>query len=133
MSSFTRDIEYVRRGDLHENVEEFHFYLNDPNEGPFATVPAKNLTNFGSIPKIKIIRRHIKPEKYKNSYALHDALVGEFCDPVYVVDKHGNKRLLTWKESAAWLREGLRAEGCPVVERQIVYLSVKAYGVLVKK
>jgi len=133
LSSFTRDIQYLPKGDLHANVEDFLFYLDGPNKGPFARVPANSLTNFGSIPKIKIIRKLIKPEKYKNSYALHDALVGEFWPAIKVTDRFGNAKLLTWKESAAWLREALRVEGCPLWERQAVYLSVKAYGLFVKR
>ena len=54
-------------------------------------------------------------DKYDKDYitaaVAHDCLVGQFSDfPQTVVDSVGNARTLTWKESAIWMREIMKAD-----------------------
>ncbi len=65
---------------------------------------------------------------YNRPAALHDALVGEFNQPMAKVKNvDGSEYTLTWKESAVWFRDAMAAEGAPKYKRWIFYHCVMRF------
>lgn len=49
-------------------------------------------------------------EDYILAAVVHDALVGQYNNPILVEDDRGRTRRLTWKEAAVWFRELMKAD-----------------------
>ena len=70
-----------------------------------ADIPRGVITNF---PSFSVARALFNPLLYVREATLHDALVGEYGNPVKItVIKTGEVREATWKESAKWFKHEL--------------------------
>ena len=79
--------------------------------GPwYITIPAGTPTNGATIPWP--INKWLRPydEDYKYATLVHDCLVGEFTDRMPITSVGGLQRVLSWKESAVWMREMMRVD-----------------------
>ena len=130
MSAFTCVVETEKKDGFYIVSKPFRFYLNDNLIGEYVEVPCGTVTNFATVPKY--LRWLVNPNdpKLRASSILHDAMVGEFGKSQNIKLAGHDIREPSWKESAAWYREALRVSGCSRSKRQLVYLAVKAHGIL---
>lgn len=131
MSAFTNPVEYIKHPDvkgLYIITKTFRFYYADSLHGDYVEIPADSITNFATIPKV--LQWLWKPysDEQRAPSAVHDGLVGEFGEPLWVMRDNQRVRQLNWEEAALWYRAALRARGCPGYRRQFFYRSVLAYG-----
>jgi len=90
-----------------------------------AYVPNGAITNGASIPLIFWpILSPYDPEWFLAS-VVHDALVGEFDDPISVIDVvTGAERQLSWKESAQFMRELMKCLKASKWKRHLFYHAI---------
>jgi len=89
-------------------------------------IPPNNKTNFGSIPWFFGWR--FTGTKYPISYAVHDALVGEFGQKKIMVRYSDCSRVLTWKESKLVLKRLMQDEGASRRDVSEVKAGVGLWG-----
>ncbi len=102
------------------------FSVNRLNET--LVVKEGTIVNGASIPApLNLIFPRWHPH-YNRPSALHDALVGEFGQPLAMVkNEEGVEYTLTWKEAAVWFRDAMEEEGAPKFKRWLFYHSVMRY------
>ena len=73
-----------------------------------AYVPPGTITNF---PTLGLARLFFNPLDYTDESTLHDALVGEYGDPVKIFNIHTNEsREATWEEAGKWFKHELNKD-----------------------
>lgn len=108
----------------------------------YVVVPSGYRTNFASIPAVG--RWLISPIDPQITVAalVHDWLTNEF-DPINYANYDkvictGEQPtvlmdVVSWEQAVAILRQIMLEDGAPLWKRQVVYLSVRAYGIIKRK
>ena len=109
MSTFTGKLHYKYRDDgLAEITQPVSFYLGHDLCEFHVQLEIGSLTNFASIPKWMQWLFPADHEDYIMAAAFHDALVGEFGEPIWVMFNGRKSYKPDWQESANWFREMIK-------------------------
>lgn len=132
MSSFTSPIEFSRVSGGLILTKPLTFYYNDDLTGSYITIPEGHFFNGASIPKVFQKAFGFDPFNpyWLAASIVHDALIGEFCDPVPILPEN---KILNWNDSADWFNKALKVTqgiygNCPKLYRKLFVSSVKIYG-----
>ena len=101
-------------------VEGKMFYYGDW----YTYVEPGTITNF---PSLGLARLFFNPLDYTDEACLHDALVGEYGEPVKICHVHtGECREATWKEAGKWFKHELNKDHNRLIS-QLFYGAVMAW------
>ena len=89
------------RSNIRFNIHEFKVIRN----GWTATIEPNSITDGASVPwPFSLIWKPFNSD-YSWKALVHDELCGQFKDPIFVANKNGVERQLSWKEAASWFRD----------------------------
>lgn len=114
-------------------LENFRYTFRN---GKYVVVPSGYRTNFASIPAVgRGLVSPIDPDVVIGAL-VHDFLIQEgVSEPVKTgtVSTSGAIDFVDWKQAVAIMRQIMIDEGASVFKRQVIYLSVRLWGWVLRK